>query len=1010
MARSLSFLPQEALAIITSHLSGHEALTLLVLCGSSALSAKLYAGGLDTLHLTLSELPWSLCKSLPKLRLRSFSIESRQCNLIRLKYLIHHLPPTLLRLSIDHADVMQILLSEDFDLESLLPLVSCLHLPWNIGQCFPNLDTLHISGMRKAALADLGTNFQLKFILSLPKSLTDLRIRGLGKRCSVDLWPLLPPHLTSLSHMLGLPSARLPASLQSSFRSLNVRTAPIMPLNPFPWSLITAPAQLIIPNSLTSLVLQTENLASLDNFPAFPDTLTDLNWVTVNTIVFHPADILQLMPPGLKSMVISGFEIQRLRPPRIPRQAPDAQPALVLPSVTKAVFNFEMAVRSSTANPIRSYMLNSVPNAKFLHFLHKGSSATLSRQDLGIFGKDLHTLRVALDLEFLRIPTLLAFAFGHLQSLTLLNKVCPAFNFEVIPPTVTYLHVGRIGDLTTETLQLIPPSVTQLRANSMTLIMLLSLAPSFDDLQGAPQPLVDGAYVQTNMTVSTTMTYVPNRNEIRDGGRREPSFFLVPATPATDPDYCIELTNPTLWPQFEFPPTLTSLSLAHHVSNLVWFLGPAKLPHLETLSLNYQFHADYEPDSSLAQLTGLRSLNLLRLDGSEKVTVPPNLTRLTVNESLILPPSFLPLPLSLTELSCNGCLKPFASVAPLKHLRIFKAKADEGPRTDGIIDLLPSAPLEQLSIDVSERYAEIFPLLVSRFKSLRQLSINCISFDSELLTCFHSAIPEHISIGVDNWQKTTELGALAKRAGFAHGTIGIAPGDSFHEFMRLATSQAFPRIGKVGTYPLPHSFTSLVPFLSPSTKELDLVTFGVTIHSFDEAQLPEGLEKLTANLTSSFLQFDVSALPRNLLSLDLPILPDFKATFEALPRSLTHLSLRQQLYFSAASASVLPPGLRHLMLPLYDASNEVLAALPQSIQLLDIGNRPADFDIASLPSSLKLLRDTSKDVPWDLNDTNSFAYCVTASKAELILQSTYIGNPRLDSLYNDAYLLEANTN
>ena len=992
MSRSLAFLPQEALALITALLPAHDALKLLLLCGSSGLSAKLYAGGLDTLRLTHAELPWSLCESVMKLRLRSLSVESRGCNLIRLKYLVQHLSPSLLRLSINHADVMQILQDESVDLEPLVPLLSCPHLPWNIGQSLPNLDTLHISGMRKATLADLGTNFQLKFVLCLPKSLTDLRIRGLGKRCNVDLWPLLPPHLTNLSHMLGLSSSRLPATLHHSLRSLNVRTLPDMAQSDnepdFPWTLISRTPQLIFPNSLTALVLQTENLTSLAHFPAFPETLTDLNWVTDDTVINHPAHVFELLPVGLKSLVLSGFES---------RSGTHAS-TFLLPSVSVAIINIEMAANAAIAASLYDYVKMTFPNATFFHYRHKGNNRGLGAADLAHHGPTLRTLRASLALDLWHSPSLLASICPNLTSLTLFNRAITPFTFAAIPPTVTYLNLGGL-QLSTLTLNLIPPSVTRLIVRAMTLHVNPELAPCLDAL---PPPPNGGPYIQTNMTINRIVTYKPNPYKATPGA----SHFLLATVPSgSDPDGFISFLDLD-WNLISFPNTLTSLSISHPMKELQNRIGPLNLPHLETLTLDYKLNAD--PSIRLEELTTLRALHIFNMLGTATTKLPPHLTRLAV-KTLKMPPDHHPLPTSLTELSC-GQLEPFTAVTPLVNLRVFAADNLDA-NTLELVELLPESPIEELSLPANGEYADALALIISRFKALRKLSISFCSRYSKLVSTYHAP---HISI--QEWSPITNPGALAKLAGFTPGStpLLIYRGDTHLELMRRMASS--PQCGKFESIPhhddfelmrrlasspesYPHlKFDSLCPYLSQGTKELDLMQLDSHIGSWPESSC-EGLEKLTATLLDP-LTFDPSTMPRSLLSLDLNSILDTEATFRALPRTLTHLRLRAQKVFSLASARVLPPKLLHLCLPLLDASNDVLAALPTSLQLLEIQNRQTNFDLTLLPTSLKVLYESLPSLPWPINEPSNFAYGLKAHASERFLVE-YRGNPLLLNLYSE---------
>lgn len=962
MSLQLAKFPVEILANVTSRIPDREVLLLAIMCGNSILRTKLQTGGLEALQFKLPELSESLYSMLRGFRFYSVNFESLTCNITHLKNLIRGLPSTLRHLSVNHTESIVILMTEDLDLEPLFPMTSCRYLPWHVSSSFPQLETFQLDGHRRDSVSDFGTNFQVRFLLGLPPTLTALRLRSLGEKCNIDLWPFLPPHLTSLGHILGLPSTRLPLSLQESLRAINTRAFELThpgwqkSLGRHSWAPVINFHLLAFPSRLTTITLQSEKLRDLESIPDFPASLETLFWTSSKYIFGHPHSLLVRLPETIKRVDLNGFIFQK---PPGPRRS---FTQLVFPKIDHFGFIFELPHTSTDdAITIRSYALRCVLNASSIKFHHRGTQHPLTPQELSLLdGEKMRSLKASLDsacfLSTAGSPTL-AQLFPRLETLKLLPPARIAIPAAAIPPCITLLDLA-LSSISVASISQLPPSLTQLSAGKVTVKTLQEILPLFKEKDLTSLHLFEKiSFGRVEHNGTRKSLEASNTMEVQNSSFDSPSMTLE-----YDAEFWIRSSS--------LPQSLTSLQLSPSVDVNVMSgqLTPTVLPNLTKLAfasmlVPYQAHM-------LAKMTTLKVLHCAEISTPSSFRCPPNLEELRITCSIDFLESYVSLPKTITSLSSDGHILPIATFSSLTNLRTLGMRTTkEQPEPLNLLSL--PTTLTDIDIPLSDNHQSAFKTIATRFSGIKRVRIPHVALETDMLNHFHDIMPPGAVIEGRDWNPFTKVEAILRRSDAPHGSVTILPGISLGAWMRPYIQKAYPRLDYGDTFPNnleSSAFSSIGPYFSDSVKSLDFTEYCTALHLDFPKFLPPKLETFVGN-NVTFGAFRVDLLPRTLKSLVIDEIIPHKIDFEALPRGLEQLCLRGQKLFSSALAAQLPPNLLVLEMPGVSLTKEDLAVLPKSLTILKVSAWRENLDFSELPPGLKLLDIGSSTPRWTATPT-----------------------------------------
>ena len=967
MSFSLAQFPADVLAAITSRLTDYELLILLPSCGSSILTTKLIQGGITSLNYTFKELPWSLIKFMQKLSLRSFVIDSPNCNTEMITHLVRGLSPEITHFKLNHSRILQILETSELDREPLFLHSHNPLLPWNVSESFPKLATLHLTGPRGQALSKEGPNFQVRFLLGLPRSLTELKMRSLAVlKLPVDIWKLLPPFLTELSHIEHhLPSVNAPSTLMDSLLFLNLRiSAPLEQMNlrlsarhnpsieassstteqqdtPFPAPTFNL-TQLVFPSRLIRLTMQSEDLSSIQYIPEFPATLKMLNWTSGPIALTHPHVLLERIPRDIEILELAGFLFSPVVEPE------GGFPIVMFPKVRRFIFRSRIQ-RARELDSLRTYtyLFQLLPSVTFLCVSFKGPSAVLGKEHLKlILNRSLHTLRAPLSAEcFVSRPNepSIKDILPFLHELRLLEPTPVMPSNAELPPLLAVLDCSSA----------ITPAKAIMNAPRTTIVLGSGLQgpPEHSELferfgspAGLPQDLPDPEPTSSLLAINTSgASGTSMASEMVDSNSSD--FFWKHSYSKLPTNYRYHMK---FWCQTTpFGPTLTALDWAEINENSSREFNLHLLPHLTHLHLSGGI--DYE-NLNLKDCHRLQTLHVHRISPTSIESFPPHLTSLVVRDDIHIHQNALPLPESLTDIRAGTTFQPLSCLSQLPNLRVFGVHTTE-KTTKSYKSLIPQIPksITKLCLSVPTDYKDLFESLNAHLENLKILDIGSEYIDRTFVSDFHRLMPDSVSCHVNNWTSTFYPLDTSSIASY-HVPAYLEDTDSLGKICKHAVlRQVFPRLvlhsfNTSTRHPLPDQGTASMLLEVPSwTAAPILLPMGVKrfiIPSPDLKALkyswPPFVEYLSLCDFSCELE-DVMALPRDLK--DLRLRKNQKSlsvdSVLALPRTLTRLELGSQDRINSDFLDALPSSLVYLGLEQkfrYGLSLELFQHLPPALK------------------------------------------------------------------------------
>ena len=660
MPLCLAEFPIEVLANITSRLTAKDILETLPGAGNALLTHKLRHGGVVDLEIKPYEL--SGCKISPhhivacqSLSLRRFTYSGSYSPIVT--KLVLGLKPTLRHLYGARTDlIVKPLLSDMTDRKMLETDV------WNVGTTFPALETLRLNLESHPQLLTDPVS-AARFYEGLPPTLTTL---GLPPFTGFNFWPLLPPSVTMVYGVANnwpptLDIAPNLASLQGL--TMAARTGDERADVGGFWKINNNSSSPLPPN-LTSLEIEGPMRVL-----TLPRALTRLRYRVAPQFDgnFDVFALVKMLPPSLTCFDVDGGLIDSTLETDLPVMRSMKRFALVTRTP-----HFHLYSRACTD------LLNSMPNLEELklEITHlQGRAAVRTPENEQYRGLDVQhlsrlnarTLR-SLDAEFK--PSCFIAAgdgtypldpFAKLHTLSIQRRMdsYQDFTFAAIPSSVTSLNLNQ-GEYSSETLHLLPASVTDLRGNLTvrTEDFIKLCLPCLPTPSGANSMDVSELPVEHSYDQSASRGYLrrfkQDGSDIRNGVAIElTALFLGPI--------CLNLPPPVL------VPSLTSIKLEKRYFALDWStFTQSSLPNLR--------HAIIPclPPSGVLDLgswTSLRDLSITcTKDDGKRVCCPPHLTKLEIRDSTLIDPS-LPLPTSLTEIRSES----FRKCAVLAHLDKLKS-------------------------------------------------------------------------------------------------------------------------------------------------------------------------------------------------------------------------------------------------------------------------------------------------------------------------------------------------
>ena len=985
----LAQLPAEVFANIASRLTAKDILETLFGIGNALLTHKLCHGGVVELDLYPSELSGETisahhlvaCQSLS---LRTFTLHRGYYPLAN--KLVLGLKPTLRHLT----GFLPDLIVDAFPNESAyLSLLSPTVKAWNVQNTFPELETLNIDFYEQEhLLAD--PVFAAQFFAGLPSTLTALNVPPFA---SINFWPLLPPSVTQIFGTTNNcpPSLDVAPNL-TSLQSLKMATRPSSTtrnLGGF-WTPISNYESTHIPPHLTSLEVK-----GLTCTLALPSTLTRLKFEHNDS--FFEFDLFALMrtlPPSLTRFEMSGALIN-----------PVEADLPVLPHLKQFTLNCRLD-GDSLHSHVSASILTCLPNLEELKLdmIYSGTHGARRGPEVEHRGIDVEHLS-RLNPRTIRLiqaefkpscftasedGTFPLAPFIELRTLSItprFTQYSATFSFAAIPSSVTWLNVGQ-ASMSTETLHLLPASVTQLHGS-------LILRPQDDFrfcLARPPRPHDAESKDVIDFPVETSYDHDETRYSLRrfktEGSDVTDGIAFEPNTSPYAPIYLIKpLPQPV--------PSLTSLKLGAHGMAIDWpAFTQSSVPNLRHLSVRALPHRSL---FDLGSWTSLRSLEICFLRDSDKHALcPPGLTKLRIEEST-LPDSFLPLPTTLTEIECEA-LARYSDIAHLDNLRslTYRSVLTDDPECGAsLLSSLSSLPRGLTSLALPD-YLWTHESVISAISSLLpaletirlpKIDLSIVAFD-RIYHCF----PDSVTFD----SPTVKIHALpeevARLCKVRLGSILVPKDERFDFWCYHAMEHAYTRIN--GTYEVivhwePYDLTEgdddddegyeeaeelkaptglwsdFAPYLSPDNEEL---FFGhhMTDLPFDLAKtLPRGLKTLDVRSTLLVLD-DVSGLPPTLTKLRVPCLSLHIDDVIALPRSVTSLEVGALLEPSPSGtgAPKWPTGLVDMSFTI-EGNEGVLKKLPSSLTKLTTTGLTLNTErLKALPAGLKYYEDRD-DQTWD---------------------------------------------
>lgn len=956
MSLSLTQIPVELLANITSRLSSSDILGKLRECGDSALTSRLKQGGVVDLEFEdLKPQSQARIDFMTSLQLRSFIADSMSWDVELSKALLFCLSPGLRTFEL-RADDTRILVSSDSasksDLSpaSLSCVRSCTDFPWKVARSYPHLETFRLQFSdpvlkKSKLLAD--ALFTAGFLTGLPTTLTDLTTSILP---CLDVVRLLPPSLAHLDLCGALPPT--PNHQLDTLLSLTLSNAYNFDMGHLfreesasdpsssscehcersEWTInhwIPNPpsGEVFLPPHLTDLMF-------LDspgfNMVTLPDSLTSIFLEGSNdgtAEALDPQLLLSMLPLATTSLTITNFPITE--------KAVDFD-VVIQPRPNLKQFQLS-GVPEDFAKWRFMQMVEAMPNVEsfildFSYWARDCESLALL-EDLKSFNPRIQSLAIAFSAECFKatpgVPSPLALIFPELTALGLSQVENSLLDFSTIPKTVTKLDMPTQVDIAT--LHLLPSSVTSITASGCC-----SNEADFPPVLIPPTPPPSHLLPQASITAeaptrtpSLASSYMPEWLPTLDpiSGLVVPRLFL-----SADPQRgTVSLTSWT-FPQ-EFPATITSLDMLP--------AGDSLLPNLTSLDVFLKLS-----EINLSRCPSLTSLALFSIETDNSSPCPPRLTSLSSRTKASFPESFLPLPDCLKILKSKDAPEPQEAWNKLPQLELISCDLPKRMTFSDWLRVLP-ASITRLKIFFKQRgppqaLSDAIQIIASRLPR-----VSAIHLPNTLTVSQFQILRKGLSV---QWLFTAITpNLLAAHAGLELGSITLPP--VIGGLQEWASRYESVGTRNVSTMSL-STWNDFVPFLSSSPVFL---TLQLAKGDPEEIIWPQNLTGLrlkprtTKNAPAEYLSS--INLPDTITSLDI----NSRIVIDALPANLTQLKAVGTTNCVIESVISWPPNLRSLTCEIVpEVLTENLKALPENLEVLSLPqNHLEREDLECLPRGLR---------------------------------------------------------
>ena len=989
MEISLTTIPTEILAQITSHLTALEVVGTLRGVGNSLLTGRLKRGGVT--HLTfgiLREQSQARIDFIRSLQLESFVVlHGTQCDLYCAKILLHGLSRNLKRFEIPHifGENGEIVRHTDLDLfspnfpDDIIFRVS-KYLPWNVSTSYPRLEAFHIPLHPISDLED--AIFGSRFLAGLPSSLTSLTLPMPCFWPPAEMERLLPPHLTLLNLSVATNMPIFGQNLLDSLVSLNLTSQAGIP-NEFE----------VFPPNLTELTISGRYLARQRiECPSLTSLTLEVSRHE-NSLSWHPVELLSMVPDSLTSLTVTRFHVS-------------GQSESDFTCREKSHLKRLKLGKLACSTSALLGMMKVIPNVEDLDlsFESEGTEPRLNLEHFkALHGRALTTLSAELDSICFKSNgdddiSPLSGLVPCLKDLRLMNETMTSIDFGMIPPSVTRLYVQ--GDIDVATLHRLPPSVISFRAPYMV-SNDSKLAPVFIP------PTPPSTLSCSDSNASTSDISIPFDMALASSAgshkyRCEWRPMACPSSPTSDPNTSIFLENEAeaaistpeshatrsdgLKLRLLLVPADTS-DQPHDVGISTWdplrqrhaaavrALPPlpesvthltlnaplsSPLPHLMTLITSGVNLCDID----LSLYPSLTSLTVRVLGETMKTSpCPPNLTFLRSGSELSFPVTFLPLPASLTIIEHDLTIS-LGSLSVLKALPNLSRLSGPKPADASLMDWLNVLPPSMTRIklrgvdfkgiqDDDDALKQVLDILAQRFTSLAVLSLSS-PLSAKVYRMMLIGLPQvDVQGGPDN-APVREPALLATRLGYTEGTLTFSHGPQNVLDWCIQALPHYLQHEVVQTNSLNLSnWNDLAPLVSPNT------TMAVGLHLDSQEEADSVIWPLALLDLDLGLHWDVAKLS----SIHLPdtTLTSLRCTrgnylIDILPSSLTSLRLNKGGARRCRISSVLvwPSNLRHLSCHIdKEVLTDNLKALPPSLEYLSLTDCLSLEQVELFPPHLK---------------------------------------------------------
>ena len=974
MPSSLAHFPREILAKITSHLSSLDILLRLYGCGDSTLTNKLKTRGVTSLRYGAPLLPQSRIDFIQSLQLDFFAIDAQNLPLTIVRQLSQGMCSSLKRIHLDlgprATEKQEYFFAHSSTGNGGLQPLSVPVRPysatvWIVRNTYPQLESLWLSS---------GPNevwVTVEFLAGLPDTLVDFSLEE-SDIAGLNTVALLPPHIssvriqdslpsmarftniTSMELIIPLSSARA-AAQRRSFSLVSRSLGPGLDLGHWRKKSLSEvePKSWSFPPSLAKLLVDCPAAYLLESLPAFPSQLTSLRIDSSDeALVFaNPLQLFGLVPRSVVKLTI-GATLNFL--------SPDQHGGVfTLPNVKQLHISLNDQVSADLCRQVLLLM----PQVDDLYI--KCASYMLTLDRLNDFNCALlRKIYSCFDMEcFVKradgtYP--LATMLPNLHTLIVDSSGLPAktFDFGAIPPSVT-VFASFLAGHTTETLHLIPPRIKSFRM--LLGADILFRAENFDQLFRSQSPSTKSITVEDPVGKNCRLT-LPRYAYL---SRSDDGKII-----------CSEVQSEGCLGQFVCNwPVYIPLEMLEGCCDL--YIGHSRFALQTVPSPSFVFsslaklHIDSNRETGTESwsLDSLTDLNTNHYFGQR---YPPNLTRLTVGETLV--PEIIPLPPKLTYLECSTATPSTISSLSLQTF-VFLGTTTKSTFLDwrGAFPTTLTElriPWQCLSHKDQQCWTrqELSIHLFDRLPRLNRLAL-LLKVPYALVEAMYDVSPTHVDveIGFVDERTNANLSVIARQAKLSHGDLDVFPCEPLSQCIERVVQRAYSRFKLKRTFGLGHQkpvkhfdetsltnamWTSFCPFLAHSVTRLCVYNFCIVFDAGGNVTLPPALTTLICDELGN-----------------LPLLP------VKLPLQLEHLSLKNllsvKLKMEVSHSLEIPPGMRHLDIPLLVFSDlsytwpnlthlriscplEAISKLPTTLEHLCLVNPGLEQSyFASLPKALK---------------------------------------------------------